>query len=208
MTETTTDLTVIEVPDRDTGELVNVRTAPIERLAQMSTRAAELRSELAAIEATISDELVARLDRDLSWTARTPIVGDVQFEITAPTPAQGTTAYDDTIMERELAQLVEAGTISQEAAADVLRRHVTLTLRVPFGFEFAQIVNPLKDGDSVNVAGVECGVVDVGTSRQVMASGVTKIAKFPPAAGAVDAARITTTPPKRKAKIKIKTKER
>lgn len=201
----TTDLTVV---DRDTGELIDLRTALTKNLAALSVRCAELRQDLADTEAAISDELVRRLDRDASWTYRPPAMsGDaIQYEITAPTPTAGTKGYDPTLMEAELRALLERDTLSETAAAEVLRRHVEIVARVPFGSDLDAIVKQLRGAAGFDIAGVPCEVVSVDAKRQVMAGGVTKILKVPGTKAAVERATISTRAPSRKAKITVKTK--
>jgi hypothetical protein len=198
----------LEVLDRTTGVLVDLRAADDETLADLSVRTGELRAELAQTEALISDELVARLDRDLKWTRRTGIVhGRVQYEITAPAPTAGTIGYDERAMEAELTTLVEDGVLSEAGAGEALRRHVTIVARVPFGQDVDHVAKELREAQSVTIAGAECQVVEATVTRQVMANGVKSAAKVPAAKEAIDRATIAKTPPPRRAKIKVKTKD-
>jgi hypothetical protein len=110
MTTTSQELQVL---DRRTGELLDVREAETEQLAAFDVNAQELRAEIADAQAIVSDELVRRLDRDLLWTQR---FGDpksgAQFEVKTASPAAGTDVYNPVILWAELVKLIARNTIS------------------------------------------------------------------------------------------------
>src|SRR5512135_963542 len=99
--------TDIVVLDRITGEALDLKSAPTESLAAFITNLQDFTAALREEADVVSAELVARMDRNATWTLH---VGDPQtamWEVTAPSPEAGTTVYPVDALERELAPLVE-----------------------------------------------------------------------------------------------------
>jgi len=104
-----------EVLDRSSGELIDVREAPTDRLARFLDEAAELVSLIGEARAQVDREVLRRMDEEATWTAR---AGD--FELRAPSPEAGMAYYDEQALEEVLDGLVERGLVSEPAAAAAL----------------------------------------------------------------------------------------
>lgn len=205
MSTTTTDLTII---DRLHGEILDVRDATTERLAQAVTNMQELRAQLADEEKLVSDELIARLDREARWTLS---VGDPRegrvWVIKAPSPEAGTTVYPPDLLEHELRQLVERGTITADAAAMALKRTVTIELDVPLDLTapLSEVARELKEVTITGPEGVELKVAKTDYARRSVDGGIKKLSKVPGTGAALDRAA-QKTEPARKASVKLEEK--
>lgn len=196
MTETTTIERTRTVLDRATGELIDLDDAPSERLAEAVDALAELRAELAEGEEALSDELVARLDRQASWTLRVgDPTGERQWEITAPSPVAGTRTYDALDLYAALELLIEDGTIDTEAAAAALRRTVTVTFAVAWEHDLEEFADKAR-------ASTKPPTLAVDTEQKPVKAGITRVAKLGDHAAATlaDASR-RVGPAKRRAKV-------
>jgi hypothetical protein len=198
---TTTDLTVI---DRHTGEIIDVEKADTERLAAFDAGVADLISELQEARGIVSSELVRRLDRSANWTLRVgDPKGDVQYEITAPSPRAGTTTYPPLDLERELRQLVERKVIDEAAAAGALERTVTLTLDVPLAADLDGVVRSLQRPDvTFDLDGATCKLIKADGGRKSRVQGINRLAKVPGTAAALDRVKFTEPVSGRRATIK------
>lgn len=191
-----------------TGEVLDLKAAPTEGLAAAVDYAADLRRQLQEFESALGDELVARLDRAASWTLRCgPPDGLVQYEVKAPSPEAGTTAYDEHAMEQELRALLERGTIAPEAAQAALERGLNLVVRVPFDADLDALEGALRGAVSITISDVECEVVAAGGLRKTSAAGIKALLKVPGTKAAIERATRRVTPPARKAKVKAIRKE-
>lgn len=195
------------VVDRRTGEVLDVRESSDEDLAVFIDNLDELRAELAEAQAIVDGELLSRLDRSASWTRRVR-VGDVEYEISAPSPDAGTEAYDEHDLEGELRKLVERGTIDESAAALALERTLSLQLRVPLDADLQALVDAVKHATDIELAGVAVEPLKVDASRSVKLGGVAKLRKVDGTGAALDRAKRSVAPRSRKPKVKRKTKER
>lgn len=199
----------VAVVNRLTGQTItDVRRASLDELVLWLTSHEEIRNEFKVGESIVNEEVVARLDRDRAWTQRIAITGDVQYEVSCPSPDAGSVEIKPAALERELRALIARGTISERAAAAALRRRVTLTVAVPFDRDLEPIVDQLRAAIAVTLGAVECQVVEVDGVRQVMKSGITALLKGPGVKAAID--RVSSTLPirSRKAKIRAITRER
>jgi hypothetical protein len=197
-----TELTVF---DRTTGELVDIRTAPTERLAGIVVSLQDQRVELAEVEGFISDELVARLDREAQWTLRVgDPTGDRQFEIKAPSPTAGTESYRPDVLEEVLQTLIMAGTVSENAASGACRRQLTLCLEVPWAADPAELADQVQQAIAIEVGGHRVQVVSTAGSVSLSAAGINKLRKVPGVGDALDRAKVTQPAGPRKAKVTVK----
>ena len=185
----------LEVLDRASGELLDVRSASDERLAAFVVDAGRLRDDLAEAERVVEGELLRRLDRAACWTRR---LGDprtgVQLEVKAPSPQAGATEWDELALERELDGLVAAGEIDREAAAAALERKVTVTFRPRLASEQAAIERAAKR---------DARVRDVEATTRPVQAGINALLKLGgDVAAAVERARVKREPPPRRARVK------
>lgn len=189
-----------------TGEVLDLSSADTGAIAAAVDEVEQMRGRLSDFASAAADELLARLDRNASWRLRVGSPhGDCQFEISAPSPDAGTTGYDERVLERELAALIDDGAITAHAAEAALERTVTITLRVPFNGDLAELAALAKDIDGI--AGVPCTAAKVTAARRVVAQGVNALRKVPGTGAALDRAKVTLTPT-RKARVKAIRKER
>lgn len=196
----------LEVVDRLTGEVVDVREAAPEELGAFCENAAQLRGELTDAEAVVSAELVRRLDRRGEWTWR---VGDpkagVQYEIKAPSPTAGTTTVDRDRLRDELRRLLEEDAIEPELAEAALKRTVTITATVPTDADLDELARRL--GALEAIADVPVRAVKVDTAETAVVAGVNRLKKAGHG-GVVDDVTVETTAPARKAKVTPKRREK
>jgi hypothetical protein len=204
MTEPSTELVVLHPR---TGELLAIQTAETEQLAEWRTSVDEARDALAEAEAMVSDELVRRLDRNAEWTLRVGDPKDRQWEIKAPSPTAGTESYPPDLLRAELNNLVGLDVISEEAAQGALKRQLLLTLSVPWDADLRVLVEQLKGAVGVQVADVEVDVVSADASERPIASGINRLRKISGAVKALDRARVEQPAGRRRASVKLKTRE-
>lgn len=190
-----TDVKALEVIDRSTGEVIDVRAAATEDLARFMVNFAAFQADLADGAAIVEEEIRRRLDRGGKWTIREgdPAAG-VQYEITAPSPTAGTEGYDPAILEQVLQDLVEDDVISPDAAEAALRRTVAVTFHIPWADEPEDLVRQAEKDDRVkNTPTILCAPVKAGIAAlEKLGDHVTdRLAR----------AKVRTTPPKRKVKV-------
>lgn len=199
---TTEELTII---DYVSGELIDPKTATSEALAQYVTNVQAIREDLAAAEKVVSDELVARMDRDAKWTLH---VGDPKvqvWEITAPSPTAGTEVYPPDMLETELRQLVERGTITVDAADAALKRIVTVKLGVPLSASLSETAQHVKQMMSFHAGDVTLKVLGADHSATAVKAGINALGKVPGTGAALARAKRTDPGGARRARVKIKT---
>lgn len=202
---TSTDVAIL---DRMHGEIVDVKDATTERLAQAVSNMQELRRDLAEEERIISDELLNRLDREARWTIS---VGDPRdgrvWVIKAPSPDAGTTIYPPDALEHELRELVNRRTITADAAASALKRTVTIELDVPLSLTMplADVARELKELTIKGPEDVDLTVARTDYARKSVDGGIKKLAKVP-GTGAALARAAQTVEPARKATVKLEEK--
>lgn len=202
---TTTSPAVI---DRKTGEVLDVAQASDEQLAEFCTNLQDLRGELADAEGLVHRELVARLDRNASWTLRVgDPAGEAQWEITAPSPAAGTESYPVDLLEPELRALVERGTITVDAAQGALQRTLTITVAPEWETDLDRLLEIIKASDDVRIAGEPVTILAGNADRRSRAAGIKSLRKVPGTGAALDRARLTTPVGQRKPKVKLITRD-
>jgi hypothetical protein len=184
------------VVDRVTGEVLSVRDASIEQLAECMTNSQLVREEVSDAERIVSDELLDRLDKSASWTLR---VGP--YELKALSPAAGTKIYSPDMLRTALAGLVDAGTISAEAASNALLRRLILELDVPWQADPAGLATAVKEAITIHVADVTVGVVKAEAATRVSAAGIKAIRKVPGTSDALDAAKLTQPAAARRVRV-------
>jgi len=194
------ELTVV---NRVSGEVLDPRTAETARLAAFVTDLHGIRQELSEAESVVSDELVSRLDRDACWTAHVDD-GETRWEIKAASPTAGTTSYPEDLLEVELQGLVDAATISSDAAAKALNRRVVLELSVPWDADPREIARKVKQALSIEVAGVTVTVERADAKITPVASAIAALRKVPGTSDALDAAKREQPQGKRRVTVKLK----
>lgn len=196
------------VVDRTTGEVLDLADASDEQLARFCTNAQDLREELADAEAQVHRELVARLDRNASWTLRVgDPTGEAQWEITAPSPSAGTESYPPVDLERELRALVERGTITSDAARTALKRTVTLVVAPEWDADLDDLVDIVNTSEDVRIAGVPVTIVSAAADRKSVAAGVKALRKVPGTGAALDRAKLPLPGNSRRPKVKKVTRD-
>lgn len=198
MTETATALEVLT----PAGELLDVREAETDKLAEAVTQVANRRDELSDLETVLADELLRRLDRRGKWTLRVgDPEGEVQYEIKAPSPDAGTKAYDPHALEKVLRALVARDTIDEEGATAALKRTITFTAEVPLAGDLEQAAKILE-GVQITVAGAgQLELRDVKPTRAVVQAGINALLKVP-GTDSIEKARVDVAAPTRRAKVK------
>jgi hypothetical protein len=191
------------VYDRQSGEALTVKDAGDELLARFMLSADEWldqqRRDVQRAKDAVNAELLARMDGRLKWTHRARL-GDIEFELNAPSPSAGKTAYDVDRMAAALRPFVEDKTLSQEAFEEVVKRTVTVKVT---GHDTGRLERFAKN---------EYGA-SVGESTSVHLPAVAKLEKLedPRITEAIAAAQITPEAIKksdRKVKVSIKTKRK
>jgi hypothetical protein len=196
------ELTVL---DRTTGELLDLRTASVGRLARYMVDLAENWRELAALEGAVSDALVERCDQAASWTVRVddPQTGE-QFEVKTASPTAGTEMYIPDALEDELLELIGEGILNVAAASGALKRVLRAEFTVPWDADPLLLATTLKDAKSIHIAGVEVRVTRATCERTPVMAGIAKLRKVPGASEALDRAMQRVDPPRRRAKVTLK----
>lgn len=184
------------VVDRVTGEVLSVRDASTEQLAEFTTNCQQVREEIGDAERVVSDELLDRLDKSASWTQRAG-----SFELKAPSPTAGTESYPSDMLRDALTRLVGAGTISEEAAKNALQRRLVLELDVPWDADPAALATAVKEAITIQVADVIVGVVKAEPMTRVSAAGIKAVRKVPGTSDALDAAKLTRPAAARRVKV-------
>lgn len=176
-----TEERALEVLDRKSGELIDVKKAHLPRLAQFFVNLDELRAQLTDAEEVVQAEVLGRLDRSGKWTEHVSTGEGYLVDLKAPSPAAGTVAYDVDTLEKTLQQLVDDVVIDRQAAERALERTVTVTFAIPWGEQLDDVVEKAKQDERV---------VDVLTSRKAVKGGISAIEKLGPAViDALEAAR-------------------
>jgi hypothetical protein len=184
------------VVDRVTGEVLSVRDASIEQLAEFTTHCQQVKQEIGDAERVVSDELLDRLDKSASWTQRAGL-----YELKAPSPTAGTETYPPDMLRDVLARLVDAGTISEEAAKNALQRRLVLELDVPWQADPAVLATAVKGAITIQVADVVVGVVKAEAATRVSTAGIKAVRKVPGTTDALDAAKLTQPAGARRVKV-------
>jgi hypothetical protein len=184
------------VVDRVTGEVLSVRDASTEQLAEFTTNCQQAREEIGDAERIVSNELLDRLDKSAAWTQR---VGS--FELKAPSPTAGTETYPSDMLRDALVQLVDARTISEDAAGNALQRRLVLELAVPWHADPAALATAVKEAITIQVADVIVDVVKAEAATRVSAAGIKAVRKVPGTTDALDAAKLTQPAGARRVKV-------
>jgi hypothetical protein len=195
-----------EVVHPVTGELLDLASESVERLAELTVDLQADRTNLNAFELAVSDALVDRLDRSAQWTLRVgDPTGDRQYEVKAPSPTAGTTAYLDDVLESELQTLVIAGTITPDAASNACKRHLVLTLAAPWGVRLQDLADSVTAPETViEIGGVTVDVVKADASVKAATAGINALRKVPGTSDALDAATTSQPAPPRRARVTVK----
>lgn len=190
------------VPDLRTGEVIAVRAADIEELAAYMDTASQIHRDIGEAERVVNDELLRRLDADLTWTQTVGTgAAGYQFELKANSPSAGTTDYPPDELEQELTGLVKHGIISEAGAEKALRRRLKLTIEVPWKADLGAIVTQLKRATSIQIAGFDVTVKECEPERKSIAAGINALRKIAGAVQALDRAQRTKDAPARKVKV-------
>lgn len=184
------------VVDRTTGEILSVREASIEQLAEFLVNQQEFRAALTDAEETVAAETLERMDRAAQWTHR---VGE--YELKAPSPTAGTETYLPDVLRDVLARLVSTDKIDENAAGKALRRTLALELEVPWDEDPAAMADKLRQAIAIHVAGVEVTVLKAEPASRVSAAGVKALRKVPGVSEKLDEALAVAAAPKRRVKV-------
>lgn len=192
--------TMLELLDRDAGELVDIRTATPTRLAQLVDAIDGLIGILVDEKTAVSDELVGRLDLDGTYTL---MVGDGsrRWKITAPSKTVGASKVDKAILRDELVALVDRADplISAELARAALRRRLVIEATVDVDEDVDVLTGKLAGLDAI--AGAAVFDVKTAVTESVVAAGVAKLVR----AGHADVvarATVAVEAPRRRATVK------
>ena len=191
MSEPTTELVI---PDEH-GELIPVKTALTERIAAFVDDIAERRREIAEWEAVANDELLDRMDFEAATTLR---VGE--FELKAPSPTAGTTAYDPVALDEQLGSLVGCERISAAAASAALKRGLTLNLKVSWDTTPGELAEAVEHAVAIHIAGHEVKVLSASGSLTPALPGINRLRKLGLDED-LDAALVPTPAPRRRVKV-------
>lgn len=216
-----------------TGEVVNLRDASLEQLAEAAGDAIDLESRLKEFQGDLSEELLARLDKSGVWTQRVKSPDNrYEWEITSASPDAGSVGYDAVQLDIALRTLMAKEVINDQAASAALKRQITVTLAVPFSMGLEDTETAIAEGrillahvpahltddagrppvklkelaGPVDVVGVE--VTSTSSSRSPAKAGINRLLKIPAAVADIAGAEIPIRPPARKAKVKMLTKDR
>lgn len=170
-------------------------------LAAFDERARELEAIAREARGLVGDQLLDRLDRGACWTLREGV-----YEIKAPSPTAGTTAYDTDELHDALALLVGDGVITQAAAAAALEPSVP---KVALTYEVVrQIVRGLQgelDQPDLERVGTDLErllTFEPEPTYTQRPAGIAALLKLPAARPAIEACQRTVEPPRRVARIK------
>jgi hypothetical protein len=200
MTEPSQELVVL---DRHTGELIDPKQAETARLAAFVTDLGTIRQELSAAEGIVSDELVARMDREAMYTLHVED-GEQRWEIKSQSPAAGATVYPEDMLQTELDALVDANVITDGAAARALHRRIVLELGVPWDANPRELAQQLKQALSIEVGGVELKLERAEARLTPVASAIAALRKIEATRAALDRAQREQPVGRRKATVKVK----
>lgn len=114
--------TLAVVVDPATGEAIELATASTDTLAEFLANTRELESRFREQKRAASDEILGRMDREASWTAR---VGAWTLKGKSPAPV---TVYDAQGLRETLDSFVDEGLVSVTAAGEAVE--VVTTLKV------------------------------------------------------------------------------
>lgn len=106
------------------GEVLDLASVTPERLAQLLIEMADVESKFREVRGVVHDELVARMDRDRSWTLH--LEGGVK--LSAPSDAPKVEWDVEGVIE-ELDKLVNEGVLSESAREKAIDVVVTRKLR-------------------------------------------------------------------------------
>jgi hypothetical protein len=197
MSEPSTELTI----NPATGEALDLTTASTGQLARVISELGSTRHRLAEFERTIEDALVEHMDREAMFTLRVDD-GDQHFEVKAPSPTAGTTVYLPDMLETELDGLVEAGTITPDAAARALHRRLILELGCPWDADPHDLARQVKEALSIEIAGIEVKVERAEAKIAPVASAIAALRKIPGSIDALEKAKREQPPGKRRVTVK------
>jgi hypothetical protein len=165
------------VVDRMTGDVLSVREASTEQLAEFLVNQQCSRALLNEAEEMVAAEILDRLDRAASWTLRVGVLRTV------------------------LTRLVEADEINGGAAANALRRTLTLELAVPWDANLAMMADSVRQAVEIHVASVKVTVLKAEPASRVSAVGIKVLRKVPGVSEKLEGALAVQSPPKRRVKV-------
>jgi hypothetical protein len=190
-----------------TGEILDLSSESVERLAELTVDLQKDRENIAAFDQALSDALLAHLDRSALWTQRVgDPTGDVQYELKAPSPTAGTESYRLDLLHDALSLLIDAGVISETAASGAMQRRLVLELDVPWRADLPNMAAAVKDAIGITVADIEVKVARAEPSCQPSVAGIKALRKIPGAGAALDEALVAQDPPRRRVKVTVKTR--
>lgn len=209
-TEVTTTATTVVVPI--TGEVLDLADATLQQLAWAAHWFDEASNQFAAERERVARALLAQVDKTTVYTHR---VGDpsadYQLEVKAASPDAGTVGFDTELLELALRDALDRDVITEDAAAGALKRQVTVTFRVPFDANIDDVAGALRDaekaGAAVEVAGHPVRIDAVTTTRDAQKAGINRLRKLPALKADVEACEVPRTPPARKPRVTVVTRE-
>jgi hypothetical protein len=174
------------------------RDAATVELAAFVDNARGLRSITDEARGVVSDELLRRMDLDGCWTWR-----DGGYEVKAPSPEAGTTAYHTGLLREALQRLVAECVISPQASSSAVER-VVATVDVSYDLLrslLACCVLGDPDNEAVDDLRKLLAAEPDPTYRQ-HAAGIRSLCKIPAARATIEACRLPATPPPRAARVR------
>jgi hypothetical protein len=191
----------LPIPHPTTGEVLDLSTASTGQLARVISELGYTRQRLAEFERTIEDALLGHMDREAMFTLHVDD-GDSHFEVKAPSPTAGTTVYPVNILEVELDGLVQAGTITPDAASRALHRRLILELGCPWDADPRDLARQVKEALSIEVGGVTVRVERAEAKVTPVASAIAALRKVGGTIDALEKAKRDQPPGKRKVTVK------
>lgn len=200
----------LAVINRLTGEIVeDIRSADSETLARFVVDARTAVEEVGVACDLVSQELIGRLDKGLSWTERVGAPqAKVQYKISAPTPQAGTIIYPEMRLERELRALVERDVITEAGAARALKRKLKVEFVVPLAADLETLAARARESLTVELDGHTLRVEKAEATQSTVDAGIRALAKLEGTAAALARAREKRGTPTRKVKVEVIGRER
>lgn len=104
-----------------TGELLDLKDAPTDALAEWLAAVRDIESEYREAKGVVTRELLERMDREARWTV--PLSNGWKLVGDSPAPTEG---FDDIpMLLNDLRELAEEGVVSREAVEAAFPRVIT-----------------------------------------------------------------------------------
>lgn len=101
-----------------TGEVINLANAPLADVARLLDEVRQLETHLRDLKRTVSEHVLAGMDRQASWTLRG---GGYELRSSSPVPA---VTYDAAALHAALLELVDQGALDRSAVAAAVQEIV------------------------------------------------------------------------------------